>query len=577
MSPSFIHKIKACFLNATALLLSFILVILSLPNMAATDTNVTVVANGLATGDVVRVGLYYASGALPTANLANSVGEGFKIGYYDDYTFIELAQITGGDGISMTKDRNLYVSSGEYYEDNPGGASLLGAYHVQLSGSYSTYREAKNVADSIDLAFVAFVDGRFTVRVDYFSSAANAQALASEYSNSSVVGGSSTCITICKIGTNQILFEYDDSNDTKLAVEPIVYSGEKGVTWFKSNKYYGGFQYYRAAGNDITVINYVDIDDYVTGVVPYEMTAEWSLEALKAQAVCARTYALASTKHLEYGFDVCCSTNCQVYRGVYTGTFSDNVDMAVYHTSGQCIYYDGELIEAYYHSSSGGATEDAGLSWGKDLDYLKGKVDPYDMSISSPVSSWAYLYSLSDLTTLLRNDDYSTSGVTDVYVESYTPTGNVYKLVFVSSNGSKLTFTGDEVRALLENTSGGRYFSRHFTVVRPGEEATVSSGYVLSVNDGSSAIPITDVSVVDGNGNISTISGSVSIITGDGMETSAEMSTTTKVLSSTQFAFVGSGWGHNVGMSQYGAKAMAEQGYTYDEIIKFYYTGVDIR
>lgn len=592
MSLVLIHNIKIR--SIVILLLSFVLVISILPAPSALDRvtyedntgsllpsgQVTSSENvrGASYGSVLRVGLYYANGALPSANLANSVGKGFKFGYYENDSFVELARITGIEGITIAKDKNLYISSGEYLDENPGGSyNLLGAYHVELSGSYSSYAEARSVADRYDLGFVAYTDGYFTVRLDYFSSEANAQSFASEYPGSSIVGGSATCLTVCKMATNQILFEYDDSNDTKLAIEPIVESGENGQTWFKGYKYYGGFQYHRAAGNDVTVINFVDIDDYVAGVVPYEMSANWSIEALKAQAVCARTFAMSTTKHLDYGFDVCPTTNCQVYRGVYLGAYSESLEAAVAQTAGKCIYYDNELIQAFYHSSSGGATEDAGLSWTLDVPYLKSKIDTYDTSISHPTSSWAYLYSLSDLTAILRSAGYTTSGVTDVYIESYTPAGNVYELVFVSSNGGKLTFKGDEARSLMEDTENVKYFSRHFTIARPGESVALPDESLITVNDGSTQITAMGASVISGGGEISTIGASVSVITENGVEAADVTSSSGKVLSSTQYAFVGSGWGHNVGMSQYGAKAMAEQGYTYDEIIKFYYTGVTIK
>ena len=96
--------------------------------------------------------------------------------------------------------------------------------------------------------------------------------------------------------------------------QPGLEEGEETATWFKGYRYYGGFQY-RRSGGDLTVINIVDVEDYVKGVLPYEMNNAWPLEALKAQAVCARTYAAAiSSSHASAGFDVCNNTHCQMYQ-----------------------------------------------------------------------------------------------------------------------------------------------------------------------------------------------------------------------------------------------------------------------
>ena len=89
-------------------------------------------------------------------------------------------------------------------------------------------------------------------------------------------------------------------------------------TWFKGYRYYGGFRYERIGGGDLTVVNILDLETYIKGVVPYEMSSSWPLEALKVQAVCARSYAyinIHSGKHTSYHFDVCNTTDCQAYYG----------------------------------------------------------------------------------------------------------------------------------------------------------------------------------------------------------------------------------------------------------------------
>jgi stage II sporulation protein D len=108
------------------------------------------------------------------------------------------------------------------------------------------------------------------------------------------------------------------------------------------------------------------------------MSPSWPLEALKAQAVCARTYVMASRKHS--GFDVCTTECCQVYQGI--GRANATTDMAVDQTAGQYMTYNGELCVAYYSSSDGGATENSENVWNEAIGYLRGVVDPYEADIA---------------------------------------------------------------------------------------------------------------------------------------------------------------------------------------------------
>lgn len=524
-------------------------------------------------GQVIRVGLYYASGALPTANLQNAVGSGFYFGYYDDdYDFVRLGW-TNVEAITMVKDKNMYLTGSEYSEY--GGNSMLGCYHVQLPWTYSNYEAAQDAATSYNNAFPAYVGGEYVVRVGNYNTLANAENAAQSFNGGQVVGGSSTCITVCKMITTEILFEYDPGTDRNFAVMPRSVNGEKTQTWFKGHKYYGGFHYTRASGNDITVMNFVDIDDYTAGVIPYEMSASWELEALKAQAVCARSYALSSDNHKT--FDVCCSTCCQVYRGVYEDDYADNVTKAITETAGQCAYYNGEVIRAYFHAADGGATESAENTWGSALPYVKGTIDPYESDTS--YDSWIYIISPSELTEILNNNGYSNNGIKSVEVSEFSATGNVNELTFTTNNGNKIRVTGDETRAIFNGTGGGRCFSRHYKIIAPYET------YYGPTDDGLSVYVNGDLVTdngftVQGSDGQSTVTGQLNVIGGDGTISQVVgtqvQSSEGVILSVDSFAFVGSGYGHNVGMSQFGARSMAKLGFTYDEIIKFYFKNVEI-
>jgi stage II sporulation protein D len=369
-------------------------------------------------------------------------------------------------------------------------------------------------------------------------------------------------ITVTVTGTSQVVYTCVDSTLGVMPQDP----GGDPITWFKGYRYRGGFEYTCSNGG-LQVVNVVGLEDYVKGVIPHEMNGSWPLEALKAQAVCARTFACRSSKHASYGFDVCATIDCQVYNGVATSTALS--DQAVDETAGQCIRYNGQLIEAVYHSSDGGATEDGANVWGGDTPYLKGKTDPYEAQTTIPNYNYTVTYTPAELTWVLQNSGYSIGNVVDVYVAERSALGNVTKVVFVDDTGKSLTVTGQACStAFYSTTLGKNVASLRFTI------SGGSGGGGFSVNGSSSLQSLTGASVISGGGTLSALQeGTHSAVTSSGTVTLSESGTAS---SGSQFVITGTGNGHNVGMSQYGAKAMAELGYTYVDILNFYYTGVTI-
>mgnify|MGYP000649346008 FL=1 len=363
-------------------------------------------------------------------------------------------------------------------------------------------------------------------------------------------------------GTDTILFEFDCGGSEDLGILPIE-TREKTVTWFRGYRYYGGFEYQRVSGGNINVINVVDLEDYVKCVIPWEMSKDWPVEALKAQAVCARTYAVCQTKHRAQGFDICATTHCQVYQG--TAASGANSDAAVDQTAGEFLYYSGRLVqEAVYYSSNGGASEDSLNVWGNDVGYLKGKIDPYEGKIASiiPRYNWSTTFTASELTTLLNNRGYGIGTVKNAYVSAYTDTGNVYSVTFTGTSGSK-TVSREACRTLLNLRS---------------QRFTISGGTgenIYSVNDTGESVALGSMSAIDSSGKSSALSGNVYVITSNG--TSQLVQRTTTSSGNGSFVISGSGYGHNVGMSQWGAYSMANLGYSYRDILQFYYTDVSIR
>lgn len=531
-------------------------------------------AASVAVDPTIRVGLFYGSTALPGANLLNDVGSGYRLGYYDsNRVFQQLAQ-TSETAISVVKTQNVYygtVGNWSGYYDTITSNIAVGCYHLKLPDTYSTYEQAAAAASQWSGGFVAWVDGSYQVRVGAYTDSASAQAAqtALGLTNATITGTSSAGVSVVKTGTSQILFQFDSTSGLCLGIKPGLNDSVKTETIFRGNTYYGGFQYQRVGGGNLTVSNVISLEDYVQGVIVEEMSASWPLEALKAQAVCARTYAYrnyVAQKHSSQGFDLCNATHCQAYSGMDSVTAASS--RAVTETRGEYLWYNGSLIDAVYSSHDGGATESAVNVWGSDVPYLIGKEDPYEASVSSKVPNynWTVTYTAQELTDLLNSKGYVNSGIVDFRVTKTSPTGNAIEITFTDSSGKSWSKIRDDCRTFL----GLR--SIHYTVSSSGG---TSSGY--PVNGSGVLSSLTGAYAIDGSGSTAALTdGSVYAIGGDGTVSQVKPSASTGS-GSTVFTITGSGWGHNVGMSQWGAYAMAQQGYTYKDILSFYYTGIEVR
>jgi len=548
---------------------------------------------GAIENDIVKVGLRFGSSAVLSANLQNEVGEGYEFGWFDeDREFVDIAW-TEEEKISMTAAGTVYVTdAGEYSTED--GDDEIGPWRVQVDDWYDDYDEALEIAEELD-GWVAWIDGEYVVRLGAYTSEKKAERaiddLDSDYDYiAEEVGDSAVMVTVTR--STEIIFEFDGDGDTHLGIMPD--GGRKRLTWFKGYKYKGGFEYVRPADDMLLrVINVVDLEDYVKGVVPYEMSGDWPMAAMEAQAVCARTVACHTTKHFAlYGFDVCNTTDCQVYNGANKAT--DESDEAVENTEGECMYYDGELISAVYHSSNGGATEDAENVWGAVREYLIGKEDPYEELIDIPNYEWETTYTSEELTWLLQEKDYNIGRIVDVYVSGVTEMGNVAEVTFRDSKGKELVVTGNTASSIFySSTLNKSARSQRFTITGGTESVTAPSTgggsgskkngfYVNGSDDKLSSLD--GVSVINGDGDTTEMeSGDFYVITADGKEklTSGAASSGKKKPSSNktgdEFTLTGTGYGHNVGMSQYGARAMAEEGYDYEEILEFYFTDIKIK
>ena len=556
-------------------------------------------------GEMVRVGLAYGSGALVNANLENNTGygSGYRMGYFDDdLDFVELARTDEDETqITMVKTQNVWVN-GSSYSTSDNGGEAIGCYHVLVGSGYRSYEEAAAAADGYADGFVAWVDGDYQVRAGSYTSESAAQSAASSYGGT-VAGTSSYGVNVTRTGSAEILFQFDGGADLALGVMPDVTGADAVRTWFKGYRYYGGFRYERISGGNLTVVNIVDLETYIKGVIPYEMSNSWPLEALKVQAVCARSYAyvnIQSNKHTSYHFNVCNSTDCQVYYGAGANSSSyqanDRTDQAVDETAGEYAWYNGQVIEALYSSSHGGASESVYNVWGSSLErypYLCGVSDPYeaDMASKNSYSSWTVSYSSSELAQRLQNYGYNTSSGIASLTLTYSDLGNVIQVRVNYNNGESNTIKPSSTYGI--RTSFGVHSIR-FTVNGQGASSGSSSGSAggggIAVNGSSSLGSQDSYTVISGSGTQSqvsldglyAISGSGSIApAGDGTSSGGSgtgtPSGTQVTVSGSSYTFQGSGYGHQLGLSQYGAWAMAERGFSYDEIIEFYYPGTYVR
>ena len=551
-----------------------------------------------ASGRTIRVGLHhdgpYGTGTMEGLNFENSVGSGFRLGYYDSSDrFTELGS-TGQTAISVVKTQNVYYGTYDGYKSYHTALTssdvAVGIYHLELQGTYSTCEQARSAAAAYKDGFPAYIDGEFYARIGNYTvrdDAVAAQAsLRSQGVEAELKATSAYGMNVVITGTSTILFQFDDlGKGTGLGIEPNAAenaeAGEgsvrtddvKYITWSKGYKYYGGFRLERINGGNMTVVNILELEDYVKGVVPREMADNWPLEALKAQAVAARSYVLSlGSRHGGSHFDICDNTHCQVYSGLALA--GDNTDAAVEQTAGQVVLYNNRVAQTFYYASNGGASESVSIVWGSNqasYPYLVGKPDPYEAAFGLK-NDYTKTISAGELAAKLKAQGYNTVGssIVSVAIVSLTDAGNPKQVTFTDSNGKNFTLDTRYVKDMLGLAS-----------YRYGFEA---SGSGVSVN-GSGAVDPAGLYAIDGSGNKVPVTGDVYMLTGNGTVKldmdDAKASGGLGNLGSTtgnngSFTFIGKGNGHNVGMSQWGAYAMAEQGYTYLEILQFYYTGVTV-
>ena len=207
----------------------------------------------------------------------------------------------------------------------------------------------------------------------------------------------------------------------------------------------GGSLKILARGNGLSLVNDVDLEEYIKGVVPAEMSPGWHPEALKAQAVVARTYALYQrmlNRSREY--DLVATVQDQVYQG--RQGVDQRVQEAVESTRGIAVAYQNAPIYAAFSSTAAGPTEDAVNVWSKDLPYLKGVDCPFD--VNAPRYQWRAVLKVQDLENTFRRQGVDVGAIASLTPFAYSRAGRVTKLRILHSRG-ELILRGEDFRRLV--------------------------------------------------------------------------------------------------------------------------------
>ena len=333
---------------------------------------------------------------------------------------------------------------------------------------------------------------------------------------------------------------------------------------------YRGTMSFIRAGSGVTAVNVVSIEEYLFSVVPSEMPATWHPEALKAQAVAARTYAfhLIARGSAHNGFDLCDLICCQVYRGV--SWEHESSTQAVLATAGLAAFFNGQFIEAVYFASSGGVTENSENVWIEARPYLRSVPDPHEFE---PVI-WQRTFTLSEITNLLTRNNHNIGAATGVAIGGIHPSGRVGSLI-IQGTGGQVILEQEAIRTFFSPSEEGSLRSRNFTL--GGSHMPIPLN--VAVSDGLHVWDMSPHSLygIDSHGNpgvlgaFTATNGLTTIVYGGTGIVQPPATSTGDVV-----VITGRGFGHGVGMSQRGAEGMARRGYTFREILTHFYTGITI-
>lgn len=284
---------------------------------------------------------------------------------------------------------------------------------------------------------------------------------------------------------------------------------------------YGGTFLLLAEGDQVVAVNHLRMEEYLQGVVPAEMPASFSSAALQAQAVAARSYALYLTmRSAGKAYDVAADTGFQVYGGMDAGTAKTRA--AVSSTRGRVLQFDGRVVLSYFHAHSGGMLEDDRQVWTADMPYYRVQHD--EISNRTRDMRWRFSLTGEEIAARLREYGFSIAGVTSVRIGQRTASGRIGTVVVETDRRSVPPSESPLPKSSLDGASSGRIVEMKGNAFRLmlGAERMRSTLCDLEWQGSSLAIS-------------------------------------------------GAGYGHGVGMSQWGAQGMALGGASCEQILEHYY------
>jgi stage II sporulation protein D len=402
-------------------------------------------------------------------------------------------------------------------------------------------------------------------------------------------------LQIYEIPTGKCLLIQKDNQSLKVAAQPqgikinnntfnvnkgikVIPTGE-GFVQVEDKKYRGEIEI-NAKKSLLNVINVVELEKYLYGVLKKEISPNWPAEVLKAQAIAARTFALSNmNKYIDQGYNICATTSSQEYGGVLSE--HPDTNQAVNDTRGIVAIYEGQPINAVYHSDSGGYTENCEDVWGGYVPYLRSVPSEYESIVSPPNHHWSYSITEQEILTKILEKGWQLNYIEDIIIGEKTETGRVKAVEIVGDNGKKITLKANDFRLMI---GPNLIRSSLFDVESKGGnrievKSKNSNSEIVKKPDENPQNTVSDILKEDRDFTITEL---IELLNRPKKLTEPKEIPLPAVIEVSQetvdlvVIFKGKGSGHGVGLSQWGAYGMATLGFSYEEILKYYYQGIQL-
>ncbi len=642
---------------------------------------------------LISVGLMYGDNITTSFQIESEAG--YEVGIVDlegDRSFKRIWDLWDTT-YSVMADGNISKTGMTYYFTPYSEYPMLGGYHVQIDCDDLSEDELATLIYATQnylwqmgmYAIPSYIHTGYAIRAGHFATwndaAEYVEIIQTIYPDRyvSVVQPKDTAVSVVNPYTDVIAFEFDCGASMEFGIQAKTRAdGNAYIKTPAGNVYDGVFcfkRYSNGTVDGVSLINILPLECYIAGVLPSEITNTWPIEVQREFAITVRSFTLTHIhKHSYFGFDLCNTTDCQVYKGA--GRVNDTVMEAVTGTKGKVVTYQGDIVTAYYSSSMGGVTVSPSDAWGgnQEVPYLraietpwedyeahhngfwiteatpesiyeclvragytdlKGPVDDIKITEFAKNSTYVKKLLLTDiygnqleivntdririsLSAFLNSANFvvgrgsveyetrkpydslagktpeqtGTDAPTDTDPEETekpddTPKDKSYgyidldTYVVATSSSTERAYRSSTVRVI---TGGGEIEHNKrdvFVISKDNAEAFLGADKLNFLKDYQSERSEDLTSEGSGTGNEST-SGEGSAQESGSTETSTA-ATPTAIIRKTEYAenpnnfiFVGKGWGHGVGISQYGSYDLAMMGYKAEDILLAYFVGADI-